>query len=61
MPLFLTILGTMFAVAGTALLLRGAWLLFRGDYRHGFIHMSLAVLSFVVCLGFFFAKPLFET
>ena len=59
MALFLAILEVLFAVAGAALLIRSAWLLFRGEYRHGFIHMGLAALSFVVALGFFLARDLF--
>lgn len=61
MPLFLNILVIIFAVFGSALLVRAAWLLFRGDYRHGLIHFGLATLAFVVAIAFFFAKGLFLT
>jgi len=60
MILFLTTLEILFAVAAAALIVRSAWLLFRGDYRHGFIHMSLAVLSFLIAMGFLFAKDYFQ-
>jgi hypothetical protein len=60
MPLFLTILEILFGVVGAALLIRAAWLLARGQYRHGFIHMGLAVLSFVVAVGFYLAIGLFS-
>jgi hypothetical protein len=59
MALYLTILEILFAVAGAALVLRAAWLLARGEYRHGFIHFGLAALSFVVAIGFFLAHDLF--
>jgi hypothetical protein len=58
-PLFLGILVILFAVFGSALLVRAAWLLFRGEYRHGLIHFGLAALAFVVAVAFFFAKSLF--
>lgn len=61
MILFLTALEITFAVVAAALLLRSAWLLFRGDYRHGIIHMSLAALSFLIAVGFLFAKDFFNT
>ncbi len=61
MTLFLNVLVTLFAVAGAALLVRAAWLLFRGDYRHGLIHFGLAGLAFVVAIGFLFARGLFVT
>jgi len=60
MVLFLTALEIMFAVAAAALLVRSAWLLLRGDYRHGLIHVSLAVLSFLIAVGFLFAKDFFR-
>ena len=59
MPLFLNVLQILFAVAGLALLIRAAWLLARGEYRHGLIHMGLAGLSFIVAVGFFLASDLF--
>lgn len=59
MALFLTILEVVFGVAGAALLIRSAWLLARGEYRHGFIHMGFATLAFVVAVGFFLARGLF--
>ncbi len=59
MALFLTILQILFGVAGALLLIRAAWLLARGEYRHGFIHIGLAALSFVVAVGFFLARDLF--
>ncbi len=59
MALFLTILEVVFGVAGAALLIRSAWLMARGEYRHGFIHMGFAVLSFIVAVGFFLARDLF--
>lgn len=59
MALYLTILEILFAVAGAALLIRAAWLLARGEYRHGFIHIGFAAVSFVVAVGFFLAHDLF--
>jgi len=59
MALFLTILEILFGVAGATLLIRSAWLLARGNYRHGLIHMGLAALAFVVAVGFFLAHDLF--
>jgi hypothetical protein len=61
MSLFLSILQVLFAVVGATLLVRAAWLLFRGDYRHGFIHFGLAALAFVLAVSFSFAKDLFVT
>lgn len=61
MPLFLGFLVILFAVCGAALVIRAAWLLFRGDYRHGIIHFALAAVAFGVALAFFFAKGLFVT
>jgi len=59
MSLFLTILEILFGVVGAALLIRSAWLLARGEYRHGFIHIGLAAIAFVVAVGFFLARGLF--
>ena len=59
MDLYLGILAILFAVVGAALLLRGAWLTFRGQYRHGLIHMGLALLALVVALGFSLARGVF--
>lgn len=59
MQLFLTILQILFGVAGASLLLRGAWLFFRGEYRHGAVHVGLALLAFLVAIGFFLARGLF--
>ena len=59
MSLFLTILEILFGVVGAALLIRSAWLLARGEYRHGFIHIGLAAVAFVVAVGFFLARGLF--
>jgi hypothetical protein len=59
MALFLNVLEIVFGVAGAALLIRAAWLLARGEYRHGAIHVGLAALSFVVAVGFFLAHGLF--
>jgi hypothetical protein len=59
MALFLNVLEIVFSVAGAALMIRAAWLLMRGEYRHGAIHVGFAVLSFVVAVGFFFAHDLF--
>jgi hypothetical protein len=61
MVLFLTILEVVFGVSGALLLIRSAWLLARGQYRHGFIHMGLAALAFVVAVGFILARDLFST
>jgi len=59
MSMFLTILEILFGVVGAALLIRSAWLLARGEYRHGFIHIGLAAVAFVVAVGFFLARGLF--
>ena len=61
MDLFLNVLAVLFSVFGSALLVRAAWLLFRGQYRHGIIHMCLAVMAFGVAIAFFFARGLFVT
>jgi hypothetical protein len=61
MRLFLTILEVLFAVVGTALLLRGVWLLLRSEYRHGSMHMVLALLGYLVATGFYYARDLFIT
>jgi len=61
MALFLSVLQVLFGVAGAALLVRAAWLLARGEYRHGIIHIGLAALAFVVAVGFFLAHDLFVT
>lgn len=57
--LFLRILVGLFTVAGAAVLVRAAWLLFRGDFRRGVIHFALALLAFVVAVGFYLAKGAF--
>ncbi|MBI3449146.1 MAG: hypothetical protein HY049_09545 [Acidobacteria bacterium] len=59
MALFLSILEVLFGVAGAALLLRGAWLLARGDLRHAIVHAGLATLSFALAIGFFLARGVF--
>jgi len=59
MDLFLSVLMIVFGVAGATLFLRSAWLMFRGEYRHGFVHMGLALLAFVVALGFSLARGVF--
>ena len=42
MPFFLSILQVLFAVVGATLLVRAAWLIFRGNYHHGLIHFGMA-------------------
>ncbi|HXI02754.1 MAG TPA: hypothetical protein VNI57_06205 [Candidatus Saccharimonadales bacterium] len=61
MILFLRILVGLFTVVGTAVLVRAAWLLFRGAFRRGVIHFALALLAFVVAVGFYLAQRLFIT
>ena len=59
MRVFLNALVILLAVFGSALVVRAAWLLSRGRYRHGFTHFGLAALAFGVALAFFFAGGLF--
>jgi hypothetical protein len=61
MNTFLTSLELIFGVCATALMIRSAWLLFRGDYKRGSIHVAIAILAFGLALAFHFAKSLFET
>ena len=60
MHALLTILDILFGVSAATVLVRSAWLLFRGDYKRGAIHVAIGLLAFGIALAFHFAKNIFQ-